>query len=323
MSGTLSDEIDRAVRDVPARRHIQSIVVVRGGEVLLERYFRDRRPEDLSNVHSVTKSVLATLVGLAIGDGLLSLETSLGDVFGTRHRWDGDARKREITVEHLLTMTSGLDPDSPHDIDEIADRGESWLAGPLAAPLCAEPGATFAYNNGAAHVLGCLLADVAGRPLPQFAEERLFGPLGVESYRWPSDPEGHALGYGHLELRPRDVARLGELYLAAGRRRGVQLLPRSFVEAATRPHSAGGPPEGVSYGYLWWVTEDCGHPSYFAGGYGGQYLTVVPALELVAVTTGDVDVVIESSRNLRRLVTDLVVPNLAGDKGSSSASAGL
>jgi CubicO group peptidase (beta-lactamase class C family) len=101
------------------------------------------------------------------------------------------------------------------------------------------------------------------------------------------------------------------------------LLPRSFVEAATRPHSAGGPPEGVSYGYLWWVTEDCGHPSYFAGGYGGQYLTVVPALELVAVTTGDVDVVIESSRNLRRLVTDLVVPNLAGDKESSSASAGL
>jgi CubicO group peptidase (beta-lactamase class C family) len=220
-------------------------------------------------------------------------------------------------------MTSGLDPDSPHDIDEIADRGESWLAGPLAAPLCAEPGATFAYNNGAAHVLGCLLADVAGRPLPQFAEERLFGPLEVESYRWPSDPEGYALGYGHLELRPRDVARLGELYLAAGRRRRVQLLPRSFVEAATRPHSAGGPPEGVSYGYLWWVTEDCGHPSYFAGGYGGQYLTVVRALELVAVTTGDVDVVIESSRNLRRLVTDLVVPNLAGDKESSSASAGL
>jgi CubicO group peptidase (beta-lactamase class C family) len=308
----LSNEIDRAVLEVPARRHIQSIVVVRGGEVLLERYFRDRRREDLSNVHSVTKSVLATLVGLAIGDGLLSLDTSLGDVFGTRPFHDGDARKREITVEHLLTMTSGLDAASPHDIDDIADRGESWLAGPLAAPLRAAPGASFVYNNGAAHVLGCLLAEVAGSPLPQFAEARLFGPLGVEAYRWPSDPDGNALGYGHLELRPRDLARLGELYLASGLHRGVQLLSRSFVDAATRSHSSGGPPEGVSYGYLWWVTEECGHPSFFAGGYGGQYLTVVPALELVAVTTGDVDVFIESSRNLRRLVAEVVAPNLAG-----------
>src|SRR5215208_5401658 len=130
----LADAVDAAIREVPARRHIQSIVVAREGEIVLERYFRDRRPTDLSNLHSVTKSVVATLVGIAIGDGSLALRTPLGDFFDER-LFGGDARKRQIRVEHLLTMTSGLDADTPHDIDEIADRGESWIGGPLAAPL--------------------------------------------------------------------------------------------------------------------------------------------------------------------------------------------
>jgi CubicO group peptidase (beta-lactamase class C family) len=290
--------VDAAVRDVPARRHIQSIVVSREGELLLERYFRDRRPRDLSNVHSVTKSVLATLVGIAVGDGSLTLGTTLGEYF------DLDERKGRISVEHLLTMTSGLDAGSPHDIDEIADRGESWIEGPLAAPLCAEPGTAFLYNNGAAHVIGALLARATGIPLARFAEQRLFGPLGIRDYRWPADPEGNALGYGHLELRPRDLVRLGRLYLEGGE----GLVPASFVEAATTPHTSGGPPETLPYGYLWWIADDGGHRSFFAGGYGGQYLTLVPELGLVVVTTGDVDVLTETSANLRRLVAEAVVP---------------
>jgi CubicO group peptidase (beta-lactamase class C family) len=296
-----AEAVDAAVRDVPARRHIQSVVVSREGRIVLERYFRDRRPTDLSNIHSATKSVLATLAGLAIGNGSLSLGTTLGDVQLT-----GDERKREISVEHLLTMTSGLDAGTPHDIDEIADRGESWVEGPLAAPLRARPGTTFGYNNGAAHVLGVVLARATGTPLARLAEEQLFAPLGIDEYRWPTDPDGNPLGYGHLELRPCDLLRLGELYLDGGR----ELLPPEFVTAATTAHSAGGPPEGVPYGYLWWSTEDCGYPSFFAGGYGGQYLTVVPALALVVVTTGDVDVFIETSRNLRRIVGEVVIPAL-------------
>jgi len=297
--------VDAAIREVPARRHIQSIVVAREGEIVLERYFRDRRPTDLSNLHSVTKSVVATLAGIAIGDGSLALSTPLGDFFDER-LFGGDERKRQIRVEHLLTMTSGLDADTPHDIDEIADRGESWIAGPLAAPLRADPGTTFIYNNGAAHVLAALIARATGTPLARLAEERLFAPLGIEEYRWPADPDGNPLGYGHLELRPRELLRLGQLYLDPAQ----QLLPVAFVEAATTAQSSGGPPEGVPYGYLWWIGEDCGHRSFFAGGYGGQYVTVVPDLALVVVTTGDVDVFIETSRNLRRLVSEVAIPVL-------------
>ncbi|MDQ3122089.1 MAG: beta-lactamase family protein, partial [Actinomycetota bacterium] len=265
----------------------------------------------LSNVHSVTKSVVATLAGLAIRNGSLAFETRLDELFDER-LFRGDEQKRRISIEHLLTMTAGLDGDTPHDIDEIADRGGSWIAGPLAAPLVAEPGTRFSYNNGAAHVLGAAIARATETPLVRFAEEQLFTPLGVSDYRWPTDPDGNALGYGHLELRPRDLLRLGLFYLDAGRWNGLQLLPESFIAAATTPHSAGGPPEGTSYGYLWWITEDGGHRSFFAGGYGGQYVTVIPELALVVATTGDVDVFTETSRNLRRLVSEIVVPTFAG-----------
>jgi len=298
--------VTAAVRSEPRLRHLQSVVVVRGGDVIAECYFRDRRAADLSNLHSVTKSVLSTLVGIAIGDGSLALTSSVGELLP-----DGiassDSFKAAITVEHLLTMTSGLAADGPHDIDEIADTGASWVDGPLAAPLRNPPGTAFEYNNGAAHVLGAMLAAATRKPLASFAEERLFAPLGIRSYRWPRDPEGNSLGYGHLELCPRDAARLGELYLCGGKARGVRVLDGAYVEAATTAATQGGQPEDCAYGYLWWIGSVGGRRVFFAGGFGGQYVTVVPELELVVVTTGDVDVFIPSSANALRLIGNLVI----------------
>jgi CubicO group peptidase (beta-lactamase class C family) len=291
----LEDSVAAALRADPTLRHLQSVLVARDGELLVEQYFRDRRPTDLGNVHSVTKSVLATLAGIAIEQRALSLET----------------REGSISVEQLLTMTAGLEAATPHDIDDVADRGESWVAGPLAAPRRAEPGTTFIYNNGLAHVLGMVIARTTGTPLAGFAEQHLLGPLEIDDYRWPTDPDGNPLGYGHLELRPRDLFRFGQLYLDRGVVDSRPVVPESFVAAATSPHSAGGPPENVPYGYLWWISRDAGHPSFFAGGYGGQYVTVVPELTLVVVTTGDAAVLTRTSGNPRRLVGDVIIPALS------------
>jgi CubicO group peptidase (beta-lactamase class C family) len=309
----LTASIEAAVREEPRLRHLQSVIVAADGDVLTERYFRGRTPEDLSNTHSITKSVLSALAGIAISDGALDLDTGAIDVLGSGRRpFVSDPRKARITVRHLLTMTSGLDPGGRHDIDEIADRGESWVEGPLAAPLVAEPGTTFAYNNGAAHVLSVLIAAKTGRPLLDFAEERLFAPLGIRRYRWPTDPEGNPLGYGHLELQPRDLVSLGQLYRERGRAGSAQVLDAEYVDAATTAATAGGPPEGTPYGFLWWVTQTAGRPSFFAGGFGGQYVSVVPSLRLVVVTTADVAVWIPSSADPRRLVEDVVVRALRG-----------
>lgn len=308
--------LDRRLVDslssVPARRHIQSFVLSRDGEIVLERYFRDRTRSDLSNVHSVTKSFVSTLACLAISDGSLALETPLVEVLGERNAFQTDEQKRTITIEHLLTMTSGLDAKSPHDIDEIADRGESWIDGPLAAPLVARPGEAFTYNNGAAHVLGYAIASAVGMDLPSYAEARLFKRLGIDAYRWPRDPEGHAIGHGHLEIRPLDMLSLGQLYLDRGVLNAQQVLPADLVAEATRPKTPGGSPEEVGYGYLWWIGEEEGIRQFFAGGFGGQYIVVVPDYRVVAVTTGDVDVFIETSRNLRRLFNEVALPVLQG-----------
>jgi CubicO group peptidase (beta-lactamase class C family) len=307
----LSAAIDTAVRQNPRLRHLQSVVVTEDGEVLTERYFRGRTADDLSNVHSITKSVLSSLVGIAISEGFVDFDTPAIDVLGSGAHLD-DPRKARITVRHLLTMTSGLDAEGRHDIDEIADRHESWVAGPLAAPLLAQPGTRFIYNNGAAHVLSALVAAKAQQPLLEFAEERLFAPLGVGHYRWPTDPEGNPLGYGHLELRPRDLATLGQLYLDRGSVGSAQVLDPAFVDAATKAASPGGPPEGTPYGFLWWVTRSGGHHSFFGGGFAGQYVSVVPALKLVVVTTADVAAWGPSRADPRRLVEEVVVPILEG-----------
>src|SRR5207253_4238371 len=165
-------------------------------------------------------------------------------------------------------------------------------------------------TNGAAHILGVMLAAAIGQSLAGFAEERLFAPLGVEAYRWPRDPEANPLAYGHLELRPIDLLRFGQLYLQHGRFNNVQVLDSGYVDAATIASTGGGPPERTAYGYLWWVTTRDGGPGYFAGGFGGQYVTVVPHLRLVVVTTGDVDVLIPSSADPLLLVEDVVIPAL-------------
>jgi CubicO group peptidase (beta-lactamase class C family) len=293
----------------PKRRHVSSVLVLRHGELLVERYFRDRRADDLVDLHSVTKSFVSTLAGIAIAEGSLALTTTVGDLLADRIP-ELDSAKGEITVANLLTMTSGLAADGPHDIDEIADSGVPWIDGVLAAPLRSPPGTTFAYNNGTAHVLGVMLAAAGRTPLRTFAEERLFAPLGIVNYRWPTDPEANPTAYGHLELRPRDLVRFGELYLRRGRVGDRQLIDPEYVAEATTAKTPGGWPEGQSYGYFWWITRYGEKRAFFAGGFAGQYVTVVPELELVVVTTGDAAVFIPSSADALQLVPDVVIPAL-------------
>ncbi len=294
----LEGVVDAAVGADPRLRHLTSVLVSVGGELRAERYFRDRRASDLANVHSVTKAFVATLAGIAVDDGVLGLDAHVLDVLGLAA---DDPRKRELRVRHLLTMTAGLDcTEGSWDIDDIADRAGSWIEGVVAAPLVAEPGTKFEYNNGAAHVLGAVVAQATERPLRELAEERLFAPLGIAEYHWPSDPDGNPLGYGHLELRPQNLVALGEIYLAGG----GSVVSSTFVESATTAATGGGPPEGTPYGFLWWIRED----AFFAGGFGGQYLYVVPARGLVAVTTGDAAVWTPTAASARALLERIVLP---------------
>ncbi|WP_395847038.1 serine hydrolase domain-containing protein [Cystobacter fuscus] len=256
---------------------MSSLSVSINGHVLFEEH---RRGQGIADTFSVTKSVLATLVGAAVGDGLIEdLDDPLGGPLGlpAGHPAAGH------TWRHLLTQTRGCATDGPWDIDELMALPRGWVDHVLAAPRLHAPGTAFRYDSGGVHVLGAALSAVVGRPLSAYAEERLFAPLGIDEWFWPRDPEGRAYGFGHLRLSPESLRRLGELWLGLGTWRGRSLVPEAYMREMVREQSAGGPPEGTAHGYLTWVERGY----FFAGGWAGQHVVVVPSAHAVVVTTGD------------------------------------
>jgi CubicO group peptidase (beta-lactamase class C family) len=287
------DGLARLLAEDPRYRHTTAVVVRRRGETVFEH----GAVAELADTYSMTKSVVATLLGIALDRAeVASLDEPVRAFLGDRVR-------HPYTLRHLATMTAGSDPGGAWDIDEVMARPSGWVDRLLGAPRLHEPGTRFAYDNGAAHVLGAALAAAVARPLSDYAAEHLFTPLGIESWEWPRDPDGLDYGFGHLRLRPHDVARLGELYRGAGEYESRRVVSAAFVADATRAQTAGGPPEGAAYGLLWWVADDP-VPHFFAGGYAGQSLTVIPELELVAVTTGSETLLRPGWRNARHAVLE-------------------
>jgi CubicO group peptidase (beta-lactamase class C family) len=283
--------VERAAADAAAIPRFRSLLVARHGRLLLERYFAGADATSRFDVRSVTKSIVATLTGLALARGKVSgLEASVGQYFGAPDTLDnGD---RAVTVRQLLTMTSGYQWDettaadynawilSTNHIQYLFDRPQT-AGGP--------PG-PFTYNSAAVHLLGVLLQRATGTPLPDFATEALFAPIGVTSAMWEPLEAGVNGGSG-LQLTGRDLLRVGQLVLQEGRSGERQVVPASWVSAMTTPRftwrEAVGEQGGVSYGYLWWVADGPPVAAVFAWGYGGQFVYVAPTLDLVAVATTD------------------------------------
>jgi len=165
-----------------------------------------------------------------------------------------DTRTKEITLRQLLTMTAGFE--GPADtVASYAALDDPVRTG-MSRPLFAAPGQTFSYDNGSAHMVSAVLSRVTNSSASKFAEQHLFGPLGIERYRWPADRRGNNLGHNALALTTRGMAKLGQLHLQDGAWGGKQLLPMAYVRAATSKQNAGGPPVGLDYGYFWWVAPE-------------------------------------------------------------------
>lgn len=260
---------------------VQSVVVVRRGRVLFEHY--DSGPDALRDVQSVTKSVLSLAVGAALDRGAIrSLDQSPAELLGIVER--PDAASPPVTIRHLLTMTAGFVPQerfAPGTADDPA-----FL---LQRQRAATPGSVFAYDNLSANLLSIALETATGRPASVFAEEAVLRPLGIAAYEWGKGANGHSLGFSGLRLRTRDMAKLGELALNAGRWAGTQLVPEPYARSAVMAQNAGGKPVGLAYGYLWWVVPSAGERrTFLASGWGGQFIWVHAPLDIVIATTSAV-----------------------------------
>ena len=314
---------------------VKAVLVLVDGRIVLERYVGSR-PEDHRNVASVTKSVVSTLVGIAVGEGLLRVDQTLAELL-PEHAAGMTPDVARTTLHHLLTMTGGFrDPAGPDP------AGEPLPDDPVAATLrngTSPPGRQFLYTDEGAHLVATILARATGRTVLDYAREKLFDPLGIDTrpaaeplavpesipayeaagFAWPVDSGGVHLGGGFLKLRPRDMARLGSVYLDEGRWGGRQVVPAEWVREATRAQvDVSGPVAAADeYGYLWWVTTAGDEPAYFALGFGGQLVEVVPGRDLVVVVSTAYDIVDPrvrlDDRTLPRMVEDVVLPELAAE----------
>lgn len=258
---------DAVIRADPAFAHVSRVVAVVGGETVFDERYRG---PDVLNVHSVTKSVVTTLVGIAIRRGLVpSLDVPLADVLGMPELGGQ-------TLRHALTCTRGVRIDGAWDVDVAItlDRGRLELL--ASAPAVRPPGTAFTYDNGGWMLLAAALERLVGEPLPRFARRELFAPLGVTTARLAVDPEGHVDGSGGMSISADDLARLGRHWLA-----GSPLADPGHARAMTTPTSDGGPPENTPYAMGFWVDDH----GFFAGGWGGQAVLVRPAADTVIVTT--------------------------------------
>lgn len=269
--------VDQAIRGQPAYAQTSHFRVEVDGEVVFDRHYRGPRVTD---VFSVTKSVVATLAGIAVAEGRLGdLDLPVGRALPGLA---GTPAARQ-TLRQLLTMTRGAETEGPFEIDEVMAQPGGWLERIAAAPQLDPPGSRFRYDNGGAHLFGAALSALAGMPLSAYAGSRLFGPLGIGEWHWPRDPDGYDYGAVHLRLAAADLAKLGLLWLEGGRWRGRQLLDPVFAAEMGTAHTRGGPPEDHPYGYLLWVAPD----RLFAAGWAGQLVAAVPAARAVVVVTGD------------------------------------
>ncbi len=289
---------------------MRSLLVVRHGRLAFERYYGGFGPDSLADLRSVTKSVVSTLAGIAIARGEIpGVDTPVSD-FVNPDDFGASRLDEAITFRHLLTMIGGWEWDESGGGDyahwESARDPVRFL---LDRPIVNPPGTRFVYNSAGVHLLGVAVAEATGESLPDFADEVLFGPLGIPDSAWELLSGGFVNGGSGLDLRPRDLARFGQLFLMAGRWRGRAVVPEDWIEMATAPVFTWSSPR--SYGYLWWIDLERG--AYYASGYGGQYLYVLPGRDLVVVVTtdwrgaGSVPGYRDAIRALRRLAFDIIV----------------
>jgi CubicO group peptidase (beta-lactamase class C family) len=286
-----------ALRDVLGARDsgIRAFVVLQHGRPVFEHYRADVGHQDLQSVNSVTKSVVGMLVGIALHEGALrDLRQTIGEFLPEARDPAIDARVRRITIEQLLTMTSGFEWNEREVDDCLLGRCSPFEAHHarlrfiLSRPLAHEPGTHFEYDSHATHLLSVVLARASGCGIDEYARTKLFEPLGIDQFEWLADEDGYPFASHGLKLPARAMAGIGLVMGSAGIARGltgeVRLIDESFVTQATRAHSEGGwPIEESHYGYLWWIAPR----AYFAAGFGEQFLIVERARSLVIAVSCD------------------------------------
>jgi CubicO group peptidase (beta-lactamase class C family) len=305
-----SARLTAAFETADALPRLRSLIVQWKGDIVGERYYGGATRATRANIKSASKSIMSALVGIAIAQGKIEgVQQPISAVLRAETR-GLDSAKRAITVGDLLSMQAGLQSTSFDNYGAWV-TSRNWVAYALRQPMISAPGAgsPMIYSTGSTHLLSAILTRATGMSTYSFAERHLARPLGIALRPWATDPQGIFFGGNDMFMTPRDMLKVGTLYLNRGRVGDRQLLDSAWIDSSfvTRTSS---PWNGNRYGYGWWTRYAHGHDVRFAWGYGGQFIFVVPTLALVVVATSDAESRREGDHNraLHRLLEDEIIP---------------
>ena len=319
-SAAILDFVQSVDRDIDA---MHSVMIVRHGHVIAEGWWAPYAPDVRHTMYSLTKSFTSTAVGLAVSEGLLSIDDPVLKFFPAEAPAEPSAFLKALRVRDLLSMSTG------HHKEPVLSATPEWTKTFLAAPIDHKPGTFFLYNTPASYMLSAILQKVTGQKTADYLQPRLFAPLGIDDLEWETSPEGVTIGGYGLHLRTESVARFGQLYLQKGLWQGAQLVPRAWVDVATsRQVSNGSNPASdwdQGYGYQFWRSR---YGAYRGDGAFGQYCLVLPEHDVVIVITSGIknmQVVLDLvfSKLLPAFSTNALKADPAGASALKSALAGL
>ena len=276
--------------------NLHSVMVLKNGKVVAEQWLGDGHPDTPHILNSVSKTFTSTAVGLAISEGYFTLDTPVISFFPDDLPNSPSENLKGMTVRHLLTMTCGHDTEP----SKVFRSKDNWIREFLAHPVTHKPGTFFCYNSIGTYMLSAIVQKTTGQKLTDYLTPRLFEPLGIQKPHWDVCPQGICTGGWGLYLKTEDLAKMGQLLLQKGKWNNKQILPKQWVEEASKKQvectPAGTRPEQLKqrgltpensdwvqgYGYQMWR---CRHNAFRADGAGGQYIVVLPEVNAVVVNT--------------------------------------
>ncbi|MBS0265791.1 MAG: serine hydrolase [Planctomycetes bacterium] len=278
---------------------MNSVMIVRHGHVIAEGWWAPYRPEARHSLYSLSKSFTSTAIGIAIAEGKVKLDDPVLKYFPEDAPAEPSNNLKAMRVSDLLRMATGQQSE-PERKDDLP-----WTKTFLAHPVPFKPGTHFLYNTSATYMLSAIIQKATGQTLLDYLQPRLFEPLGIENPTWESSPQGISTGGYGLSIRTEDIAKFGQLYLQGGNWQGRQLVPKSWVEAATARQVANGSnPDSdwdQGYGYQFWR---CRNGAFRGDGAFGQYCIVLPELDaVIAITSG-----VRDMQQVLNLVWDKLLP---------------
>ncbi len=281
-----SDPLAPAIDKARGFGRMHALIVLKNGQTLVEERFAGASLDRPANVKSVSKTIVAAVLGAAIDRGAVpGVEARLGDVAPDLIPSRAEAAVADITLEDLVTLRAGLERTSgPNYGDWVSSR--NWLADALSRPMIAEPGGRMLYSTGSTHILGAALARATGRSLLDLTRDWLGQPLGIEIPAWTRDPQGYYLGGNEMALSPRALARFGEMIRQNGLAGEARVLSEDWITASFVPRTRSRW-SGLAYGYGWFLGTAAGQPYALARGYGGQIVAVAPEAGVTIVSLSD------------------------------------